>query len=165
MRNAMSDHDENNGKGFRVVDRRRFNAEGGVRKDAPEREEPKVAPAAPPAEPARSAAPAREAAPRKEPPKSSGPEFLQFVASLATNALAALGALPDGYGPPMPPDPAIARQYIEIIAMLQEKTAGNLTAEEDQTLKRLLSDLKVQYVEATTGGPQAPRGPMPGRPR
>jgi hypothetical protein len=172
----MSDQEENAGKGFRVVDRRRFTSEGQIRPGA-EREDPKPIAAEPP----RAAAPAREpaaAAPREAPQGRRAPpqqqqrggiDFLQFVASLATNALSALGALPEGYGPPMPQNPEIAREYIEIIAMLQQKTQGNLTAEEEQTITRLLSDLKMQFVEATTGGgpapglPGMPRGGAPGR--
>jgi hypothetical protein len=165
----MSEHEEGAGKGFRVVDRRRFTADGQMRPGA-DKEEPKAAPTPSPApEPSRAAReparePAREA-PRREPPRQrSGIDFLQFVASLATNALAALGALPEGYGPEMPLNPEMAREYIEIITMLQEKTQGNLTAEEEQTMQRLLSDLKMQYVQVTRGG-GAPAGPPPGRHR
>ena len=52
-----------------------------------------------------------------------------------------------------PPDLAAASQLIDIIAMLEEKTRGNLTAEERQLLDQLLYELRLRYVEA--GKPQS----------
>jgi hypothetical protein len=74
---------------------------------------------------------------------------LPFVAQLASNALAALGVLPDGQGSGMPQDPSVAREYIDIIVMLERKTRGNLSEQEHATLTQLLADLRLHYVEAT----------------
>ena len=42
-----------------------------------------------------------------------------------------------------------ARQNLDLLAMLREKTRGNLTAEEDKLVDNLLSDLRMRYVEAS----------------
>ncbi len=78
-------------------------------------------------------------------------DFMSFVASLATNALAALGALPPEQTGEMPFNPDLGREYIDIIGMLQEKTAGNLSAQEAQALQRIVSDLRMAYVDIAKG--------------
>jgi acyl-CoA thioesterase len=76
--------------------------------------------------------------------------FIAFLFSLASNAAVHFGDLPD----PMtnetrPPDLEAASQLIEIIAMLEEKTRGNLTAEERQLLDQVLFELRMRFVEAS----------------
>jgi hypothetical protein len=75
--------------------------------------------------------------------------FIAFIFSLASNAAVHFGDLPD----PMtndkrPPDLAAASQLIDIIAMLEEKTRGNLTAEERQMVDSVLFELRMRFVEA-----------------
>lgn len=146
---AEHEHDSQGDKAFKIVDRRRFNAAGEMRSDAPEDK-----PAPQTIEPPRATAPAAKGAPTAkaapEPPSYSV-DFIDFAASLATNALAALGALPENAGPKMPKNPELARDYIDILAMLQDKTRGNLTAEEASALQRLVTELRLTYVEATQG--------------
>jgi hypothetical protein len=85
----------------------------------------------------------------------SGPDdrpqvsFVAFIYSLASNAAVHFGDLPD----PMtnetrPPDLAAAAQLIDIIAMLEEKTRGNLSAEERQLMDQVLYELRMRFVEA-----------------
>lgn len=151
--------EEQEKKGFRIVDKRRFNSEGEARADAPERPEPPPQPAPPPrqAPPAQradargpAAPPAEEPQPRREQQqRGGGMDFISFVASLATQALAALGALPEARAQGMPVSIEMAREYIEIIAMLQDKTRGNLSREEDAALQRVMTELRMVYVEVT----------------
>ena len=75
--------------------------------------------------------------------------FVAFVLSLASNAAVHFGDLPD----PMTnerrtPDLDAAAQLIEIIAMLEEKTRGNLPAEERQLIDQVLFELRMRYVDA-----------------
>jgi Domain of unknown function (DUF1844) len=75
--------------------------------------------------------------------------FVAFIFSLASNAAVHFGDLPD----PMtnerrPADLAAAGQLIDIIAMLEEKTRGNLTAEERQMMDQVLFELRMRFVEA-----------------
>ena len=78
--------------------------------------------------------------------------FTGFVLSLASTAAIHLGDLPD------PATGALgeknlegAAQMIEILALLDEKTRGNLTAEERQILEQILYELRVRFVEAAGG--------------
>ncbi len=147
--------EEQEKKGFRVVDKRRFNSEGETRADAPERPEPKVEPAPAPRQPppqaqrtdARAPAHPEDAQPHQQ--RGGGMDFISFVASLATQALAALGALPEARAQGMPVSIEMAREYIEIIAMLQDKTRGNLSREEDAAMQRVMTELRMVYVETT----------------
>lgn len=75
--------------------------------------------------------------------------------------MAALGMLPDAERQGIPRNPAMAREYIDIIAMLQARTQGNLSAEEAKTLTRLLADLRMQYVELTRSVQRATVAPPP----
>ena len=84
-----------------------------------------------------------------EPPQIS---FVAFVYSLASNAAVHFGDLPD----PMtnerrPADLDAAGQLIDILAMLEEKTRGNLTAEERQLLETILYELRMRFIEAQDG--------------
>jgi hypothetical protein len=75
-------------------------------------------------------------------------DFSTFVLSLATAALYQLGVLPDaGTGEPVPADPLVARQTLETLEMLREKTQGNLSEEERKLLDSLLYDLRMRFVE------------------
>ena len=152
---------------FKIVDRRRFTSAGEVKpggQEALHEDRRRVVPdvggpakAAPAPRSGASAAPQpeqRTASKRPAAPRRAQVDFMAFVASLATNAMAALGLMPEGQGS-MPFNPNLAREYIEIIFMLEERTVGNLSDEEAQSLRQLLSDLRLQYVEATRP-PQAP---------
>ena len=75
--------------------------------------------------------------------------FTAFVLSLASTAAIHFGDLPD----PVTGERAAsnlegATQMIEILALLEQKTRGNLTAEERQLLDQLLFELRMRYVEA-----------------
>jgi hypothetical protein len=73
--------------------------------------------------------------------------FIAFVFSLASNAAVHFGDLPDPItNERHPPDLAAAAQIIDLLAMLEEKTRGNLTAEERQLLEQLLYELRMRFV-------------------
>ncbi len=75
-------------------------------------------------------------------------DFSTFVLSLATAALYQLGAVPDaGTGEPAPADPLVARQTLETLEMLREKTQGNLSEDERKLLDSLLYDLRMRFIE------------------
>ena len=143
-------------KPIRVVDRRMFTPEGELRADfkAEEDPEPKeAAPAAPaPAPPALGPPPEPAAPQEREEPEAESREpvgdFASLVRSLATTAYAALGLLPDPGGARRR-DPAAARQMIDWLAMLEQKTRGNVSFEESDFLSKILYDLRLAFVEAT----------------
>jgi hypothetical protein len=79
--------------------------------------------------------------------------FTAFVLSLASTAAIHFGDLPDpisGQRSELNLDGAA--QMIEILSLLDQKTRGNLTAEERQMLEQVLYELRMRFVEATRGG-------------
>jgi hypothetical protein len=78
-------------------------------------------------------------------------DFATFILSLSHSALVHLGDAPDPSGGTAQPEPLLARQTIDLLAVLQEKTAGNLTGEEERLLDRVLYDLRSRYVEVAGG--------------
>ena len=79
--------------------------------------------------------------------------FTAFVVSLASTAAIHFGDLPDSTtGAMSPPNLEGAAQMIEILALLDQKTRGNLTAEERQVLEQVLYELRMRYVDASGGG-------------
>lgn len=76
-------------------------------------------------------------------------DFSTFVLSLAQTALIQLGVAPHPDTGEKQGDPAFARETIDILGMLREKTRGNLTEEEQRFFDALLYDLRMQFLEAT----------------
>lgn len=77
-------------------------------------------------------------------------DFSTFVLSLAASALYHMGVAPDPAGgpPPTEADLPLARQTIDTLEMLEEKTRGNLDDDEERLLKSLLYELHMGYVKA-----------------
>jgi hypothetical protein len=75
-------------------------------------------------------------------------EFSAILRSLATTAYSALGLLPDPSGT-RHRDPAIARQMIDWLGVLEAKTRNNLSFEESDFLARVLYELRLAFVEVT----------------
>ncbi len=141
----MSDHKQE--EAFRVIDRRPFTAEGELRKEVVEEKEREAkreaakTPTAPP-EAAKTAA----VPPPVETPKSL-PAFENLIRMLGSNAAMVLGGYADpSTGQPMI-DPEAARELIDMLDALHEKTKGNLAPEEDNLLLDLLGKLKMTYLE------------------
>jgi hypothetical protein len=80
-------------------------------------------------------------------------DFSSFCLSLGTSALYHLGVVPDPEtGEAATPDLPVARQTIDSLEMLREKTRGNLGEEESKLLEGLLYELHLRYVEAQGAG-------------
>jgi len=77
--------------------------------------------------------------------------FVAFVFSLASSAAIHFGDLPDPSGAKSEPNLEGAAQMIEILTLLEEKTKGNLTAEERQLLEQVLYELRMRFVQASGG--------------
>ena len=96
---------------------------------------------------------------------TTGPEdpnavtFVGFVLSLAHTAAFHFGDVPDPVtGQSSSANLAAAQQIIDILALLEQKTRGNLTAEERQLLEQLLYELRMRYVEVSkAGAPESSR--------
>ena len=82
--------------------------------------------------------------------------FAELVNLLAMQAAIALGGLQDVGGERIPPNPVAAKHYVELIEILEKKTAGNLTEDEQRMLRAVLYELRMQYVQAVTAPPPGP---------
>ncbi|HKO00132.1 MAG TPA: DUF1844 domain-containing protein, partial [Thermoanaerobaculia bacterium] len=78
-----------------------------------------------------------------------GTQFSDFVEQLVMQAYMALGMLRNPYSPQPTLDAAAARQMIDILTMVKEKTAGNLTVDEHDFLDTHLGELKLAFVQRT----------------
>ena len=76
------------------------------------------------------------------------PTFLQFLGGMAVQTLVHLGKMSNPVTNETKVDLPNARYSIDLLAILQEKTKGNLTSEEDAYLANVLRDLRMEYVEA-----------------
>jgi hypothetical protein len=160
---------------YKVTDRRLFNPDGTPRDLPPEEKpEPKPEPVTAPVETGASSA-QPEAATTTPPPMESADElddeftpeeladardpagFISFIMSIASNAASALGMMEHPVTHSREVDVELGKHWIDVLGMLQKKTAGNLTPKEKQMLEGLLSDLRMQYVSLANTAPRAPR--------
>lgn len=142
---TLADHKEDS---FRVIDRRPFTSEGELRKEVveeAEREAKKEA-AKPHAAPAADAKAPSAPAPPAEAPKRLA-AFENLIRMLGQNAAMVLGAYADPRTGQPVIDPEAARELIDMLDALHEKTKGHLAPEEEDLLLDLLGKLKMTYVE------------------
>ena len=152
--------DDNDEVTFKVADRRKFNADGSLRdgvtldepkpetasmieKDAFTKSDPQTPAGAGENEPTSNDDTEDADIPGADDPAS----FVNFLSTLATNAAAALGAMPHPATGKRTLDLDTGKYWLDILAMLREKTNGNLHKEEARLLDGLLADLRMQYVQ------------------
>jgi len=140
-------------KGFVVKDRRRFTEEA----EEEEKKGEAQAEAAPSAGEQKSSR-AREASTSEEQSKGPFPEvtLATFIFSLSSSALVHLGEIPEPETNKANVDLPIAKQIIDTLGMLEEKTKGNLDKDEERLLKAVLYDLRMRYIQKS--GKQEPLG-------
>lgn len=160
----MPDEKQPQKEQIKVTDKRIFTPEGEIKEEfraqihpsAPSTA-PRVEAPPPPRAEDRSGAQARsrmEEDRRKErtladKAANPGTPFTNFVEPLIAQAYMSLGMLPNPYQPQTKPDAAAARQMIEILSLLHEKTAGNLTPDEQDFLDTHIGELKLAFVKRT----------------
>ncbi len=87
-----------------------------------------------------------------ENPEDRTTTFTDFLLWLATMAAVQFGDLPDpATGEPVEPNVPAAGHMVDVIGMLQEKTAGNLAPDEAKLLDDLLYELRMRYIQAQQG--------------
>jgi Domain of unknown function (DUF1844) len=141
--------DEKQEKGFVIKDRRRFDDSGEARSETPH-EEAVTKPQEPKQE-------TKTAEPGTDEPKQGaqmdGPfpelNFATFVFSLGTSAMYHFGDFPDPVTKKAERNLEAAKQTIDILGILKEKTKGNLNDDEDRLLESLLYELRMRYVRET----------------
>ncbi len=75
-------------------------------------------------------------------------DFTHFIFSLSTSALIQLGEVQDPFTQTTAKNLPLAKQTIDLIGILKEKTKGNLTPEEGKLIESVLFDLRMRYVKA-----------------
>lgn len=123
-------------KGFVIKDKRTFSPEtGDSRTEEPQKTEEEIGEE-------------REAAADEEPllPEIN---FSTFIFSLSTSALLHFGEIPEPSSGTKKKNLPMAKHTINILGMLEEKTKGNLTPDEEQLFKNILYDLRMLYVKET----------------
>lgn len=133
---------------FRVIDRRLFSAEGELRQDVAELERREQE------QPASKPAAKEPVAATGETPRRS-PAFENLIRMLGSNAAMVLGAYADPRTGQAMVDPEAARDLIDMLDALREKTQGRLAPEEDSLLLDLLGKLKMTYLEISQAAAQA----------
>ncbi len=155
---------------IKVTDKRIFTAEGEIREEFRQEikpgdpfaakpaekttEQPAVTAEAKPAERRQSASPEPPPEDRRnksiaDKAQNPGTPLADFIEPLIAQAYVSLGMLRDPYGQKPKIDVGAARQMIEILTMLKDKTAGNLTPDEDDFLSTHLGELKLAFVQRT----------------
>ncbi len=150
---------------IKVTDKRIFTPEGEIREEFRNEIRPAAPDAPHPPEPPKAEAkpaPERRQEPAGEPPPGGdrrrtmadraanpGTPFSDFIEPLIAQAYMSLGLLRNPYQPQTKIDAGAARQMIEILTMLRDKTQGNLTPEEEDFLDTHLGELKLAFVQRT----------------
>jgi len=75
-------------------------------------------------------------------------DFASFILSLSTSALVQLGEIQDPFTQKTTKNLPLAKQTIDLIGMMGEKTKGNLSPEEEKVIEYVLYDLRMRYVKA-----------------
>jgi hypothetical protein len=130
---------------LKITDKRRFTSEGESKewkRDEQKESKPDEPPASAAAEEAKREEPKREESHRPI-------DFTGFVVSLANTALFQLGLIKIPGGEEPKKDLQGARQTIDLVALLEEKTKGNLTEQEARILKETLFQLRMAFVESS----------------
>ena len=136
----MADSEQKTGN-FTVTDRRAFDPSGSAKSDQP------VAQAV--SQPLTSDKPAATAPTEREAPRALPPaDFATLVLSLGSSAVMYLGHEDGPDGKKTQRNLPMAKHAIDLLTVLEEKTKGNLSAEENHMLESLLFDLRLRYVEA-----------------
>jgi hypothetical protein len=148
---------------IKVTDKRIFTADGDIREEFREQ----VNPVTPDLRPGTSSSTTTAATPASPKPEESRPSpgerrrkltdkatnpgtpFANFIEPLIAQAYMSLGMLRNPYQAQSTVDVGAARQMIDIVTMLQQKTAGNLTQDESDFLATHLGELKLAFVQRT----------------
>jgi hypothetical protein len=135
--------EKNEPAGFKVVDRRTFTAEGSRREEVPA----EVKKGEPPPPKARQDSGPRAIETPEEEIHEEPSGFETLVSYLSTTAMFQLGLMAGPGGERIPPDMPNAHRTIDLLAVLQEKTRGNLTETETRLLDDVLYELRMTFVE------------------
>jgi hypothetical protein len=146
---------------FKIVDRRTFTEDGAVRERTAEDER-----RGPVEIPGARQAPANSRPAAVQPGRELEPQtfsedadegFETLISYLSTTAMFQLGLLPGPSGERIPTDLENARRTIDMLDVLQNKSRGNLTSDEERLLENVLYELRMSFVEVERRRAQKPK--------
>lgn len=138
-------------QGFRVTDKRGFNEDGepvSAEPQATEKEEETPVTEQSSAEAEQSSA-KEEKPPEKEAPPRPPIDFPSYILSYYTQGCVLLGEVPNPYTNKKEEDLEAAKHTVDILSMLEQKTKGNLSKEEQQLLESVLYELRMKFMTKT----------------
>ena len=141
----MAERDDHSEGTFKVTDRRKFTMDGELRPTGEVETAAAAAPAPAPTPPPKAVA--------EEPPSSTGIDtpFEHLILSFTQSAMMQLGLVALDPTQPLEPDLMGARETIDMLAVLEEKTRGNLTSRESRLLTQTLVELRLAFVGVERG--------------
>lgn len=139
--------EEKKGKGFVFVDKRKTQEEERGNPEKAERPAEVKEKVQEPPKKGDSAAAEEKKGEAKQPLPEV--DFNFFILSLSSSAMMQMGVIPNPVTKSREKNLDLAKQTIDIIALLEKKTEGNLTAEEKQFIEAILYDLRMKYVEVS----------------
>jgi len=82
-----------------------------------------------------------------------GPNFAELLNLIAMQAMVGLGLVSGPGGERIPPNLEIAKHFVDLLQVLEDKTKNNLTPEEKKLLDQVLYEMRMRYVQAAGGAP------------
>jgi hypothetical protein len=134
--------DEIKGKGFVIKDRRTFDEKGEARKA-----EEQAAPPTPEQDSKEEPKPGRGPGQTEDRQEMPPVTFTDFIVSLSTSVIYHFGDIPDPVTRKAEKNLVAAKQTIDILGILEQKTKGNLDENEKRLMDAILFELRMRYVK------------------
>jgi hypothetical protein len=87
------------------------------------------------------------------------PTFAELINMIAMQAIVGFGGMAGPGGERIPPNLDIAKHYVDMLQVLEDKTKGNLTDDEKKLLDQVAYEIRMRYIQAASGGTPPPAPP------
>jgi hypothetical protein len=88
------------------------------------------------------------------------PNFAELINMIAVQAMVGLGGMSGPGGERIPPNLELAKHYVDMLHVLEEKTKNNLTGDEKELLDQVMYEVRMRYIQSATGGAGPPGAPQ-----
>ena len=88
------------------------------------------------------------------------PTFAELINMIAMQAMVGFGGMAGPGGERIPPNLDIAKHYVDMLQVLEDKTKGNLTDDEKKLLDQVAYEIRMRYIQAASGGAPPPAPPQ-----
>jgi hypothetical protein len=87
------------------------------------------------------------------------PNFAELLNMIAIQAMVGFGGMAGPGGERIPPNLEIAKHYVDMLQVLEDKTKGNLTDDEKKLLDQVVYEIRMRYIQSASGGAVPPGTP------